>query len=314
MTLPSLRPPTRDDEVEPREIVYRHFDREGLARAYDVPASLPQHVVRAHLARYAQASMRVRTSSSARLDLAYGPAPAQKLDVFTTSAPCAPIVVYFHGGGWRRGSKDERAFPAAHLSAAGIIWIPVGTSLCPTVTIEEMIAEARDAVAWVYAHAPTFGGDRRRIYVAGNSAGAHLAAMAAGTHWQNRGLPADVVRGALLCSGVYDFEPLTYHRFPDPAELFRDPAHRRALRSYRWLSPLCHLPRTACDALVAVGGNEPEEFRRQSVDYCDTLRKRGGHAQLLIAQGHDHFSLIGAWAEPDSALFRAVVSLITAAS
>jgi arylformamidase len=292
--------------------VYREFDHEGVARAYDIPASAPAEVIAAHLTRYRDWSRRVRASLPAQLDVPYGERPGQKLDIYmaraagaAASAP-APIVAYFHGGGWSHGSKDDRAFPAEVFTAAGAIWIAVGYSLCPVVTIDEMIDEARAAVAWIHRHASTFGGDRRRIYVAGTSAGAHLAAMALGTRWQNRGLPAGVVRGGFLASGVFDFEPITLHRFPDAAQRFRDIARQRARHGYRWLSPMSCLARVAGGVVVAVGENEPSEFRRQSIDYYDALRKRGLAARLLLAPGQDHFSLIGEWGRPGSALVQTI--------
>jgi arylformamidase len=293
--------------------VYREYDREGVARAYDIPFSLPAGAIATHLARYKDWSRRVRARLPARLDVPYGERPAQKLDIYVArpaesavSAP-APILAYFHGGGWRHGSKDDRAFPAEVFTAAGAIWIAVGYSLCPTVTIDEMIEEARAAVAWIHRHASTFGGDRSRIYVAGTSAGGHLAAMTLGTQWQNRDLPADVVRGGFLVSGIFDFEPLTVHRFPDPAERFRDPARQSAPHSHRWLSPMSCLP-SAGDVVVAVGENEPSEFRRQSIDYYDALRKRGLAAKLLLAPEQDHFSFIGEWGRPDSSLVQSVLA------
>lgn len=261
----------------------------------------------------------MRATLPARLDVPYGKRPAQKLDIFyagqaghaRAGAPAlAPVVAYFHGGGWRHGSKDERAFPAEVFTAAGAVWISVGYSLCPVVTLDEMIEEARAAVAWLYRNAPTFGGDRQRIYVAGTSAGSHLAAMVLGTRWHDGGLPADVVRGGFLLSGVFDFEPLTHLRFPDPAERFRSVHRQNALRSHRWLSPMSYLPRPACDVVVAVGEDEPSEFRRQSIDYYDALRKRGVNAKLLLAPGQDHFSFIGEWGRPDSPLVEAVCAAL----
>jgi arylformamidase len=289
--------------------VYREFDREGIARAYDIPSSAPAEVIAAHLARYRDWSRRVRASLPARLDVPYGARPGQKLDIFMARAASglAPIVAYFHGGGWRHGSKDERAFPAEVFTAAGAIWVAVGYSLCPVVTLEEMIEEVREAMVWIHRHASSFGGDPRRVYVAGTSAGSHLAAMALGTPWQNRGLSADLVRGGFLASGIFDFEPLTHHRFPDPAERFRDPARQKAPRSHRRLSPMSYLPR-AGEVIVAVGENEPSEFRRQSIDYYDALRKSGLAAKLLLMPGHDHFSIIGEWGQADSALVQSVLA------
>ena len=291
--------------------MYREYDHEGVARAYDIPSSAPAEVITAHLARYRDWSRRVRSCLPAQLDVPYGARPGQKLDIFMAQAASgpapAPIVAYFHGGGWRHGSKDERAFPAEVFTAAGAIWIAVGYSLCPVVTIDEMIEEARAAMVWIHRHASTFGGDPRRIYAAGTSAGSHLAAMALGAPWQNRGLPADLVRGGFLVSGIFDFEPLTHHRFPDPAERFRDPARQNAPRSHRRLSPMSYLPR-AGDVVVAVGENEPSEFRRQSIDYYDALRQSGMAAKLLLMPGQDHFSIIGEWGRPAGALVQSVLA------
>jgi len=75
--------------------------------------------------------------------------------------------------------------------------------------LDQMVDQVRAAVAWLYRHADQIGGDRNRIFVSGHSSGAHLAAAVATTDWKARfGLPQDVVKGALCCSGIYDLEPV----------------------------------------------------------------------------------------------------------
>ena len=78
-------------------------------------------------------------------------------------------------------------------------------------TIEEIVRQSRAAIAWLYESALSFGGDRRRIYVSGHSAGGHLTAMLALTDWEgDYALPADIIKGGCPISGLFDLRPFPY--------------------------------------------------------------------------------------------------------
>src|SRR5262249_22136380 len=116
----------------------------------------------------------------------------------------APVHVFVHGGAWRGGHKDDYAFPAETLVAAGAHYVALDFASIPTARLPEMAAQVRRAIAWVFANARSFGGDPERLYLSGHSSGAHLAAVALTTDWTALGLPAHPIRAALCVGGMYD--------------------------------------------------------------------------------------------------------------
>ena len=152
------------------------------------------------------------------LDLAYGSDASERLDVFTPKAPGAPVLVYIHGGYWRALDKRDQSFVAPPFVAAGAMVVLPNYALCPAVTIEHIVLQIVASLAWVWRHAAEHGGDRSRIVVAGHSAGGHLAAMMLACDWRAVApdLPADLVKGALAVSGVFELEPLRHAPFLAP--------------------------------------------------------------------------------------------------
>ena len=141
-------------------------------------------------------------------------------------------------------------------TALGVHFISVNFSLLPTVTMDVLIRQCRDAIAWVWRNAETFGGDRDRIFVHGKSSGAHVGAMMAITDWRAEyDLPADLVKGALLVSGMYDLEPVRLTFRNEWLKLDAEGAARN--------SPIRHIPDNGCPLIVGMGSLETDEFRRQ---------------------------------------------------
>lgn len=117
--------------------------------------------------------------------VAYGPSDIEKLDIYKTDRPHAPIHIYIHGGAWRSGSAREFVFAAEMFLNAGAHYVvpdfvlvqDAGGSLMP------LAEQVRRAVAWVYRNAGTFDGDPERIYISGHSSGGHLAGVILITDW-----------------------------------------------------------------------------------------------------------------------------------
>jgi len=112
------------------------------------------------------------------LDVPYGDAPSETLDLFRTRAPEAPVFVFIHGGWWRALDKRDYSFVAPALADAGALVVMPNYALCPAVSIDAIALQLTRALAWVWRHARAHGGDPRRIVVGGHSAGGHLALMA----------------------------------------------------------------------------------------------------------------------------------------
>jgi acetyl esterase/lipase len=145
-----------------------------------------------------------------RADVAYGTHARQQLDVYSPpDAKARPIIVFWYGGGWEKGRKSQYRFVGAALAKAGYVAVLPDYRLYPEVKFPAFVQDGADALAWVASHAAEIGGDPKRIYVAGHSAGAHLAGMLAYDHEQltRVGLPPDTVRGFIGLSGPYALDP-----------------------------------------------------------------------------------------------------------
>lgn len=235
----------------------------------------------------------------ARLDLAHGPHPRQRLDVFPAGAD-APVLIFFHGGYWKAGSKDSRRFPAMAWGERGVTWVCVNYLLVPDNTLEEATADARNAVVWLSEHAGGLSINADALHVSGNSAGGHLAAMVAATSWDGR--PA--IRSLIAVSALCDLVPLVGANPNSWLGL----TEQRA----RVLSPQNNLPPADLPVLVAWGEEETPAFRAQSHAYADLLEAAGSPITRLETAGEDHFQIINGFGDPASELFPAIARLIGA--
>ncbi|HEV7606936.1 MAG TPA: alpha/beta hydrolase [Steroidobacteraceae bacterium] len=145
-----------------------------------------------------------------RADVAYGTRARQRLDVYAPwHAASKPIIVFWYGGGWENGRKSQYRFVGAALAKAGYVAVLPDYRLFPEVKFPAFVEDGAEALAWVVSHAAEIGGDPKRIYLAGHSAGAHLAAMLAydSSRLERVGLARDTVRGYIGLSGPYALDP-----------------------------------------------------------------------------------------------------------
>lgn len=147
-----------------------------------------------------------------RPDIAYGENPRQRLDVYRpkpVSRNKAPIIVFWYGGSFERGRKSQYRFVGAALAEAGYVAVLPDYRLYPEVKFPGFIDDAASAVAWAARHAGEIGGDPSRIFLAGHSAGAHIAAMVAydADRLAKAGVDPAAIRGFIGLSGPYALDP-----------------------------------------------------------------------------------------------------------
>ncbi|HMB94824.1 MAG TPA: alpha/beta hydrolase, partial [Tepidisphaeraceae bacterium] len=151
-------------------------------------------------------------------DLKYGELPRQKLDVYRPRGKpaAAPVVIFFYGGDWQSGNKSDYRFVADAFTSRGFVAVLPDYRLYPQVTFPSFVEDAALAVRWTHDNAANFGGDPRRIYLMGHSAGAHIAALLTlDEHYlKNVGLDRSAIRATAGLSGPYDFVPAPYDRPP----------------------------------------------------------------------------------------------------
>jgi arylformamidase len=145
-------------------------------------------------------------------------------------------------------------------------------------------------VVWTYQNAIRFGGNPDNIYISGHSSGAHLAGVLITTDWVKYGLPADVVKGAVLCSGMYDLYPVSLSSRNEYVE-FTD-------KMVRDLSPINHIDKIRTPVILAYGTHESPEFKRQSQAFAEALKKESKQVELHILEGYNHFEIMIAMGNP----------------
>jgi arylformamidase len=234
--------------------------------------------------------------------VAYGPTEIEKLDIYRTKQPNAPIRVFLHGGAWRSGSARDSAYPAEMFVTAGahyvaVDFVAVGDADGNLMTMADQV---RRAVAWVYKNAASFGGDANRLYVSGHSSGGHLAGVVMVTDWKKDfSLPPDIIKGGLLMSGMYDLKPVrlskrsSYVKFTDEME--------QALSTQR------HLDKLNAPIIVSHGTLESPEFQRQARDFVAAVKAAGKPVELIVGEGYNHFEMPETFGNPHGLLGRAAL-------
>jgi arylformamidase len=264
--------------------VWLDMDQKELDDAYDQSVYAPNRDQMNK--RRASNSELVRERLGAPKRVAYGATPHEMLDIYPTRIGNAPVVVFVHGGAWRGSYAKDSAYGAETFVRAGahflvldfINVIESGGDLMP------MIEQVRGGVAWAAKNAASFGGDPDRIYVTGHSSGAHLGGCVLITDWEKDfGLPRDTVKGATLCSGMYDLKPARLSKRSDYVK-FTD-AVEDALSTQR------HLDRINCPVTVLHGTLETPEFQRQSREFAAALKAAGKPVRFIVAEGYNHFEV-----------------------
>jgi acetyl esterase/lipase len=217
--------------------------------------------------------------------IAYGPLPLQAVDIHAPSdvAAAAPVVVFFHGGGWSRGSAADYGFVGASIARAGMIAAVADYRLYPAVRFPDFMVDAAAAVALVARRFPD-----QRIVLAGHSAGAHIAVLLAldGRYLAAAGVARDRITGAVGISGPYDFLPLTRQRyrrvFPDA--LLADS------------QPIRFADRSAAPLLLVTGDRDRTVLPGNTLRLAAAIRASGGSVTTLVYPGVGHMATVLAFA------------------
>jgi arylformamidase len=264
--------------------VWLDMDQKELDDAYDQAVYAPNREQMNR--RRATESERVRARLGAPKRVAYGTTPHEMLDIYPAHHPNAPIVVFVHGGAWRFGAAHESSYGAEPFVRAGAHFVVLDfiNVIESGGDLMAMVEQVRRGVAWTARNAASFGGDPGRLYVTGHSSGAHLGGCVLITEWEKDfGLPRDTLKGATLCSGMYDLKPVRlskrseYVKFTDAVE--------EALSAQR------HLDRIACPVTLLHGTLETPEFQRQTREFAAALKAAGKPVKLIVAEHYNHFEI-----------------------
>ncbi|MDB5575290.1 MAG: arylformamidase [Bradyrhizobium sp.] len=265
------------------EIVWRGMTRPELDKAYDNTNAVADSGARRD--GWIERSERFRARHAEGLDLAYGPRPRNKLDLFRCGAAKAPLFAFIHGGYWQRNAKETFACMAEGPLANGMDVAFLGYTLAPEATLPAIVDEIAEAVRWLRREGPRHGVAQDRLVVSGWSAGGHLTATT---------LALDEVDAGLAISGIYDVEPCRLNYLNDNLRLTAAQAAET--------SPILHLPKKSAPVVLAYGTGELPELQRQSVAYHEARLVAGLQSELLPLVDFNHFSIMDQLEASDGAL------------
>ena len=274
---------------------------EVMEREYNARAAIPDHPQ--IFARWAEQGAMTRRRRAGLIDIPYGDDADERLDYFPTPQRGSPLLVFIHGGYWRSLDKFDFSWIAPPFLDAGVAVAFLNYALAPRVPVEAIVRQQLRAMAWLHGRADELGFDRSRIVVGGHSAGGHLTAMMMAALWTtvDPALPADLVKGGVAISGIYDLEPLVPLPFIN-TDLQLDAAAARKV------SPVHLPPAGGAPLLTAVGALESGEFKRQT-QLIRAAWPRNARTHLDVASAN-HLTVCDVLADPESALFSATLELV----
>lgn len=218
----------------------------------------------------------------------------QTLDVWRPAgAPKAgnPVLIFWYGGGWVAGDRRAYAFAARAYARAGFVVVMPDYRKVPQIRFPAMLQDGAEAVKWTRDHIAAFGGDPKRIGIAGHSAGAYTVAMLAlDRRWlQAEGVDPHIIRAAVGLSGPYNFYPFTSKRAIDALGNAADPAMTQPI----------HFARADAPPMLLVTSTLDTEVKpHNAYDLAAKLKGLGAPVTLIDYPGLTHEHVVMALSKP----------------
>lgn len=219
----------------------------------------------------------------------------QTLDVWraetAANADRRPVLVFWHGGGWVKGARQDYAFAGRAFARQGFVVVIPDYRKVPEVRFPAFVQDGAEAVAWVRDNIARFGGDPQRIAFAGHSAGAHTAVLLAlDPRWLKAAdVDPGIVKAVVGLSGPYDFHPFTTRRSIDAMAQYPDPKVTQPIDQARADAP----------PMLLVTSTRDETVRpRNAINLSKRLKALGAPAELINYRGLDHEAVVMALSVP----------------
>jgi acetyl esterase/lipase len=243
--------------------------------------------------------------------VAYGDLPRQTLDIYIPANPVSenpelkgkaentraitnkglPVVVFFYGGSWDSGNRASYKFIGEAMTSQGFIAVIPDYRVYPEVLFPGFMEDPAKAAKWIKLHAAEFGGDPERVFLAGHSAGAHIAAMLVLDPEflaKQNSKPADFA-GMIGLAGPYDFLPLKSDRL----KTIFGPEDQRAKSQ-----PINFVSGNNPPMLLMVGTKDGTVWPRNTYNLAAKIKAAGGPVEVVEFAGYGHVDMAAKLAKP----------------
>jgi arylformamidase len=275
--------------------IYKQYDQAALNGQFNNRLRVPDYAK--HFIRCEQWSRQTENQYPLVKDIAYGQHTRERLDIYPALQAHSKTLVFIHGGYWKAAEKESFHFVADGFHSYGITTVLIEYPLMPDISMDQLVSSCRMAVHWVQQNIASYNGDPKQIYIAGHSAGGHLAAMMM-TDPENKN---DALKGVCALSGLFNLVPVQLSDLNDDLEMDVDAAVRN--------SPVQLDPVVICPLLLAVGADESDEFKDQSIELYNCWNKPVP-VQLMQPSGLNHFSILEAIADKKGDLHKALCRMM----
>lgn len=276
-------------------LIYKNYTPDQLNNQYNIRLHVPDFAT--YFERWEKLSKETREKYFVINDIHYGDNERECLDVFHSAKPNSKTLVYIHGGYWHLFDKTKFHFIAQSFYTYDVTTVLINYPLAPAATIDDIVASCRKALLWLHKNLPQFNGDPQQLYIMGNSAGAHLAAMLLEKEWQQKNV-AGFIKKVCLLSGVFNLLPVQLL----PLNSILNLSIEMAMRN----SPVELIPAEDSALLIAVGGDETTEFKCQSRQLFNNWSDKNTDIKFLKLPGINHYSILETLLDKTSALHIAV--------
>jgi acetyl esterase/lipase len=228
--------------------------------------------------------------------VAYGPLARHRLDVYapanTPPPEGHPVVVFFYGGSWNRGERADYRFVGEALAARGVLTLVADYRLYPEVRYPDFLSDCALALAYGLREAARLGGNPKRVFVMGHSAGAYNAAMLAldAKRLAPTGHSPNELAGWIGLAGPYDFLPM---KNPDARPVFFHPDYPEGTQ------PIDYAAKTSPPSFLGAALEDPLiNEQRNTVGLATRLRGAGASVESKLYPRVNHMTLVAAMAAP----------------
>ncbi|MEP7233537.1 MAG: alpha/beta hydrolase, partial [Ginsengibacter sp.] len=228
--------------------------------------------------RWEKLSRRTEKKQAVFKDVSYGSHPLERLDIFPAANPSAKTLVFIHGGYWHLLDKKLFHFLAPTFLERNVTTVLLNYPLAPSASMDTIVSSCRNALLWLQNNLTNYNGDPMQVYVAGHSAGGHLACMLLVNNNTN------FLKGVVSLSGLYDLQPLMLSNINLVLQM---DAAMSARNSPAYLK-LAH----PCPLLLVAGSDETDEFKAQAIKMYESWKDKQSVVQLLNVPAKNHFSIL----------------------